>query len=77
MCAQNIFLTLRRPYPIENLVLRVSVSIGIGVYPTDGADVEAVLRHADRAMSNAKLRGGAQHQSVNPPPSRCVAEFLV
>ena len=76
VCAQNIFLTLRWPYPIENLVLRVSVSIGIGVYPTDGADAEAVLRHADRAMFNAKLRGSAYQQSVNPPPNGCVAGVL-
>ena len=76
VCAQNLFLTLGWPYPIEKLVLRVSVSIGVGVYPTDGADAEAVLRHADRAMLNAKLRASAHHQTSNPPPSRCVAEFL-
>ncbi|MHB1870756.1 MAG: diguanylate cyclase domain-containing protein [Steroidobacteraceae bacterium] len=76
VCAQNLLVALRRPYPIEKLVLRVTVSIGIGVYPTDGADAEAVLRHADRAMFNAKQRGGAQYEILNPHPGECATRFL-
>jgi diguanylate cyclase (GGDEF)-like protein/PAS domain S-box-containing protein len=76
VCAENLLATLRRPYPIENFALRVTVSIGIGVYPTDGADAEAVLRHADRAMLNAKLRGGAQHQIFNPHSSGRASQSL-
>jgi diguanylate cyclase (GGDEF)-like protein/PAS domain S-box-containing protein len=75
VCAQNLLAALRRPYPIEKLVLRVTVSIGIGVYPTDGADAEAVLRHADRAMFNAKQRGGAQYEILNPHPGECATRF--
>lgn len=76
VCAQNLLATLRRPYPIEKLVLRVTVSIGIGVYPTDGADTEAVLRHADRAMFNAKHRGGAQYQIFTPHSGECATRSL-
>ena len=74
-CAQNLLAVLQRPYLIEKLVLRVTVSIGIGVYPTDGADAEAVLRHADRAMFNAKQRGGAQYEILNPHPASVRRDF--
>lgn len=76
VCAENLLATLRRPYPIEKLVLRVTVSIGIGVYPTDGADTETVMRHADRAMFDAKMSGGAQYQIYNSHPRECIAESL-
>jgi diguanylate cyclase (GGDEF)-like protein len=43
---------------IGNLELKVSVSIGIGVYPIDGDDAEKLLYVADKAMYYIKERGG-------------------
>ncbi|MHB1813982.1 MAG: diguanylate cyclase domain-containing protein [Steroidobacteraceae bacterium] len=74
VCAENLLTSLRRPYRLESLVLCVTVSIGIAVYPTDGADGDTVLRHADIAMLNAKRRGGAQYQLFNPRMSERVAK---
>ena len=65
-CAENLLAALRRPHQLEKLVLRITVSIGIGLYPTDGADADTVLRHADIAMLDAKMRGGAQYQLFTP-----------
>lgn len=48
---------LRRPYFIEGRELRLGASIGIALYPDDGADVATLLKHADTAMYHAKAQG--------------------
>lgn len=52
---------LAQPFAVAaGQVVRVSASIGIAFFPRDGADANALLRHADRAMYEAKhtLREG-------------------
>jgi diguanylate cyclase (GGDEF)-like protein len=39
-----------------------SASIGIAIFPDDGRDAEALLKHADVALYHAKERGGNQYQ---------------
>jgi EAL domain-containing protein (putative c-di-GMP-specific phosphodiesterase class I) len=45
------------PFTINQKVLRVSASIGITLYPQDGADADQLIRHADQAMYLAKQAG--------------------
>lgn len=45
------------PVSIRELVLTVSGSIGVTVYPKDGADSDILIRHADQAMYVAKKEG--------------------
>ena len=52
--AQKLQAALEAPFVIESHDLRVGASIGISVYPQDGADGEALLRTADIAMERAK-----------------------
>jgi diguanylate cyclase (GGDEF)-like protein len=47
-----------QPYLIEGNTLAVSVSIGIAVFPDDGADMEILLQHSDLAMYHAKKQSG-------------------
>jgi diguanylate cyclase (GGDEF)-like protein/PAS domain S-box-containing protein len=42
-------------------VLQVSASIGVTLYPQDGADAEQLMRHADQAMYLAKLAGKGRY----------------
>jgi diguanylate cyclase len=49
--------TLRPDIRIHGLDLRVTASIGIAFYPSDGETMKALLRHADLAMYCAKQRG--------------------
>ncbi|MDQ1924714.1 putative bifunctional diguanylate cyclase/phosphodiesterase [Massilia pseudoviolaceinigra] len=55
--AHKLQAALVEPIIIEGHDLRVGASIGISVYPQDGADAEALLRVADIAMARAKLGG--------------------
>ena len=45
-------------YEIEDEVATVSLSLGIAVFPRDGADLDELQRHADIAMYEAKFVGG-------------------
>ncbi len=45
------------PMTIEGHELRFTVSIGIGIYPSDGEDAESLLHHADIAMYRIKEAG--------------------
>ena len=45
------------PVEIDDVVLRVSASIGYTLYPRDDADADQLLRHADQAMYAAKQLG--------------------
>jgi diguanylate cyclase (GGDEF)-like protein/PAS domain S-box-containing protein len=45
------------PVDIKGIVLHVSASIGVTLYPQDKADADLLLRHADHAMYQAKQAG--------------------
>lgn len=57
LIAQNMLIALTAPHLIDNHELHISASIGIGVYPDDGQDAEALLKSADSAMYHAKEGG--------------------
>jgi diguanylate cyclase (GGDEF)-like protein/PAS domain S-box-containing protein len=55
--AQKILDVVAEPFHIEQHELSVSASIGLAVYPQDGADLETLVRGADAAMYRAKQNG--------------------
>lgn len=48
---------LSKSFEVEGIPLTVEASIGVSVFPEDGADVSTVLRRADMAMYAAKTDG--------------------
>jgi diguanylate cyclase (GGDEF)-like protein/PAS domain S-box-containing protein len=48
---------MRRPFVLEGREVLLSASIGIAIYPDDGGDAIALLKHADTAMYHAKNQG--------------------
>lgn len=48
---------------IDGHELSVNASIGVAVFPQDGADVQHLLRSADAAMYRAKARGGGRAET--------------
>ena len=55
--AQSILGRIARPINLHGTEIATSCSIGIAVYPDDGADIELLLRQADIAMYQAKEAG--------------------
>ena len=54
---------LSAPEVIGEHELTVNASIGVAVFPQDGADVQHLLRSADAAMYRAKARGGGRAET--------------
>jgi diguanylate cyclase (GGDEF)-like protein len=57
LIADKLQKAMAGPHLIGDHQLRVTLSIGISLYPEDGKDVEALLAHADTAMYFAKRSG--------------------
>jgi diguanylate cyclase (GGDEF)-like protein/PAS domain S-box-containing protein len=55
--AQNIIRKLAEPFDLGGVMVSSSASIGITIYPTDGVEVEQLIKNADQAMYAAKSKG--------------------
>jgi PAS domain S-box-containing protein len=55
--AQRIGKLMRKPFVVDGRDVTLSTSIGIALYPEDGADGTTLLKHADTAMYHAKNSG--------------------
>jgi diguanylate cyclase (GGDEF)-like protein/PAS domain S-box-containing protein len=55
--AGRIVETLNRPIIIDRHSLQTTGSVGVSLYPRDGADMVELLKHSDTAMYQAKDRG--------------------
>ena len=55
--AGRIVETLNRPIIIDQHPLQTTGSVGVSLYPRDGADMVELLKHSDTAMYQAKDRG--------------------
>jgi diguanylate cyclase (GGDEF)-like protein len=55
--AQRVQTVLSAPFPVAGKLISITASIGISVYPEDGGDAAALLKHADTAMYHAKELG--------------------
>lgn len=79
LIAGKILATLHEPFHVGSHELNVSASIGIGIYPADGQDMEALMHAADTAMYHAKKQGRGNCQlalaryatTPSPASNRC------
>lgn len=55
--AQKLLAVVSDPIAVAGTTVRVQASIGVALYPNDGANPRALLRAADTAMYQAKLKG--------------------
>jgi diguanylate cyclase (GGDEF) domain len=72
--AARILAGLNVPLVIAGKPLVTTVSIGLSMYPRDGDDVGALLRHSDTAMYQAKDRGRNNFQVFSPVMDRKLHE---
>jgi len=64
--AQKVLEAVRHPVHVDQHELYVTTSIGISIFPDDGADAETLLKNADRAMYRAKDLGRDNFQYATP-----------
>ena len=54
---QKLALTFRPPFVVQGSEMRLSVKIGIALFPADGADAETLFRNAESALKRSKRTG--------------------
>ncbi len=74
MVARSVLESINRPIEADGSALNVSASIGIAIYPDDGADASRLRREADAAMYRAKQAGGGQYVLVSYQPNASASE---
>ncbi|WP_419769574.1 MAG: putative bifunctional diguanylate cyclase/phosphodiesterase [Candidatus Marinarcus sp.] len=63
--AKRLIEAIKQPFLVDNHEFMISASIGISVYPQDGADIMTLLKNADTAMYQAKSDGGGKFHFFN------------
>jgi diguanylate cyclase (GGDEF)-like protein/PAS domain S-box-containing protein len=64
--AGRILERLRQPFQLEEATLLPTVSLGIALYPRDGATPDSLMANADRALYIAKGRGKNCYSLADP-----------
>lgn len=73
---EKIISQFRLPFRFNNFELYITPSIGVVVYPTDGENVETLIKNADVAMYKAKERGGNTFEFCTPLLKNSVIESM-
>ena len=64
--SQKLLAEVEQLINLEGHEVSISTSIGIAVYPKDGADADTLLKHADLAMYQAKNAGSGTFRFFSP-----------
>jgi len=64
--AHRVIQILEPPFMFEGQELHISVSVGISIFPSDGDDIDTLIKNADTAMYRAKERGRGNCQLYKP-----------
>ena len=62
MAARKILAIAHEPLLLEGRQMEVAFSLGISLFPDDGADADVLLKHADIALYQAKQAGKGRYQ---------------
>jgi predicted signal transduction protein with EAL and GGDEF domain len=73
---KRILDALTEPFSLGPREVVIGASIGIAVFPDDGADAETLIEHADTAMYQAKTDGGNDYQYFSESMKAAAIERL-
>lgn len=74
--ARKVLGAVSKPFQIDDQEVYSTTSIGIGTYPKDGTDADALVKAADSAMYAAKDLGGNGYQFFTPELNARAADFM-
>ncbi|WP_332675673.1 putative bifunctional diguanylate cyclase/phosphodiesterase [Aromatoleum sp.] len=74
--ATKICSALARPFELARSTVKVSASVGVGVFPEDGANASVLMKNADLAMYEAKHQGRNGHQFYREELNRRLLERI-
>lgn len=74
--AEKLLYALAEPYLINDHSLRSTPSIGVALYPSDGTEVNELLKQADTAMYHAKNQGRNNVQFFAPQMNMLAVQRL-
>lgn len=57
LVSRKLIEAVSQPYRIEGREVSIGASVGVAIYPDDGADAESLLKAADAALYQAKNQG--------------------
>ncbi len=66
LAASRMLKAVAEAHPIDEHDLHVTTSIGVSVFPEDGADAQTLIQNADTAMYQAKENGRQSYQYFKP-----------
>jgi diguanylate cyclase (GGDEF)-like protein/PAS domain S-box-containing protein len=72
--ANKILEAINAGHRINHRTLHISASIGISFFPTDASNVEDLIKHADTALYEAKVKGRNRYQFFRPTMNASVVE---
>ena len=72
--AKKILEAINAGHQINQSTLHISASIGISFFPTDASNVEDLIKHADTALYDAKVKGRNRYQFFRPTMNANVVE---
>jgi diguanylate cyclase (GGDEF)-like protein/PAS domain S-box-containing protein len=75
--AQGLLEQLARPCSLGDRDVTITVSVGISVFPEDGADAGTLLRNADLAMYRAKQEGKNSYRFFTASMSERARERMI
>ncbi|KRE51503.1 hypothetical protein ASG85_18095 [Paenibacillus sp. Soil724D2] len=74
--AQNIVNLFTRSVVLSDHEMFVTPSIGISLYPSDGRDIETLIKNADTAMYRVKEQGKNNFQFYTPDMNEAVSQKM-
>ena len=73
---QRLIPLILQTHCVADIMLHISCSVGIALYPEDGKDMDILLRNADAAMYAAKASGRNNFQFFNAENNRHAVERI-
>ncbi|MEW5889262.1 MAG: EAL domain-containing protein [Pseudomonadota bacterium] len=74
--AQKMLDTLAPPVPLNGQEVLPGASIGIALFPRDGATLQELMMNADKAMYSAKHAGRGQYRFYDTEMNRAAGDWL-